>query len=133
MPDESHRFSTEQNPELATLDESQNVTFQFTTGQLDAELGAIDIMMQLLALIPYETRVRALRYVLDRVETDPNVWGEKRPERGLAQEASPDEIARVLAEADTDGRQWDAMNSAMRAPYFRCAHALLSKMVVETK
>jgi hypothetical protein len=132
MPDESHRFSTEQNPELATLDESQNVTFQFTTSQRDAELASIDVMMQMLALIPYETRVRALRYVLDRVETDPNVWGEKRPEPGPARPlASPRDVARVLA--DADNRNWETMGNDEQSVYYGRADALLNKMLVELK
>jgi len=42
--------------------------------QSDLELAVIESTLQLLQNLPYETRVRALTYLRDRIESDPAVW-----------------------------------------------------------
>jgi hypothetical protein len=128
------KFGTtpEPAPTAADPDAARYVTLHFETTQEDPELQAIEAMLVLLQLLPYDTRVRALRYVRDRVETDPNVWGEHRPKPSPARPlASPGDVAKVLAEAD--GCDWEGMSTIQRGAYFRRADTLLSRMVVETK
>jgi hypothetical protein len=111
-------------------DDPRHITLNFETTLQDHELRTIEAVLQLLQFLPYETRVRALRYVHDRVETDPNVWARPEPEpaRPLA---SVDDIARVLAESDKVA--WEAMGTLERGSYFRRADALLTRMVVEVR
>jgi hypothetical protein len=119
--------------DAVNLSDAQEVTYQFTTSKHDPELGVIDVMLRLLQIVPYVTRLRAVRYVLSRVETDPNVWGpEPRPEPGPVRPlASPGDVARALAEADD--RDLDTLSVIQKGAYYRRADALLSRMVVEIK
>lgn len=113
-------------------DSDGNTTVNITVTASDPEVQAIEAVLVILQMMTYDTRIRILRYVRDRVETDPNIWGEGRPEPGPARPlASPADIARVLAEAD--GRDWESMNLTGQSPYYRRADALLTRMLVEIK
>lgn len=96
------------------------VTVNIQVTQQDAELQSIEAILVLLQMLPYETRLRALTYVRDRTEGDPNVWGT----RPTGAPATQDDIAQILAESD--GREWDTMTATHQSPYFRRAQALSS-------
>ena len=96
------------------------VTVNITVTQQDPELRSIEAVLVLLQMLPYETRLRALTYVRDRTEGDPNVWGT----RPTGAPATQEDIAQILAESD--GREWDTMTTTHQSPYFRRAKALSS-------
>lgn len=121
---EPYRLSDPEQPTPVTL------TFQ-TTAQ-DPELRTIEATLQLLQLLPYETRVRALNYIRDRVMSDPAVWGGGHPEPPPAPERVTDEeIAGIIA--DADGREWTMMTSVEQSVYYRRAQALHSAGIDTTR
>lgn len=101
-----------------------NVTLNITVTQQDPELRAIEAILVILQMLPYDTRVRAMTYIRDRTESDPGVWG-RNPERGTrAAPVTRYEVAQILAESD--GRDWHAMSPDHQSPYYRRAEALTS-------
>jgi hypothetical protein len=96
------------------------VAVNITVTQQDPELRSIEAILVLLQMLPYETRLRALTYVRDRTEGDPNVWGT----RPTGAPATQEDIAQILAESD--GREWGTMTATHQSPYFRRAQALTS-------
>jgi hypothetical protein len=101
-------------------DSDGSVTVNITVTQQDPELQSIEAVLVLLQMLPYETRLRALTYVRDRIEGDPNVWG-TRPNGAPA---TQEDIAQILAESD--GHDWATMTGTHQSPYFRRAQALSS-------
>lgn len=120
--------ASEPQPEPYQLsDQEQPAPFRFVidTIQQDPELQSIEGILVLLQLLPYETRVRALNYIRDRVMSDPAVWGGGHPEPPPAPERVTDEeIAGIIA--DADGHEWAMMTSTEQSPYYRRAQALHS-------
>ena len=51
--------------------EGQPVMISIQVTQQDQELQAIEATLVILQMLPYETRVRALNYIRDRVMSDP--------------------------------------------------------------
>ena len=96
------------------------VTVNITVTQQDPELRSIEAILVLLQMLPYETRLRALTYVRDRTEGDPNVWGT----RPTGAPATQEDIAQIIAESD--GHDWATMTSTHQSTYFRRAQALCS-------
>lgn len=102
------------------------LTFMVRVTQEDPELQAIEACLFLLSALRYETRLRAMTYLRDRIESDPSVWGTApAPEEPRATEA---EIAQILAESD--GKTWIDMPTTTRSNYYRRAAALASVGVV---
>lgn len=100
------------------------VTFNIKVTQADPELQAIEATLVLLQMLPYDTRVRALTYIRDRIESDPGVWG-TAPARGTrGTPATHSDIAQILAESD--GRDWHVLTTEHQSPYYRRAQALSS-------
>lgn len=87
--------------------------------QQDPELRTIEATLELLQLLPLDTRIRALRYVQDRIESDPAAPTLKLPD---VSKATPHDVAQALAESD--GHDWHAMTPTDQSPYYRRADAL---------
>lgn len=99
------------------------LTFNYTTTQTDPELSTIEGVLVLLQNLPYETRVRALTYIRDRIESDPSVWGVAPERRSWRSPEERENVARTLAESD--GHEWRLMNIERQSRYYRNADALL--------
>ncbi len=94
--------------------------------QTDPELQAIEACLFLLSGLPYETRLRAMTYLRDRIESDPSVWG--TPPSTAGSPATEGDIAQILAESD--GNTWIDTPTTTRNDYYRRAAALASVGVV---
>lgn len=81
--------------------------------QKDPELRTIEATLILMDPLGYETQVRVLRYLQDRlaVSTAP-----------APAAVSRHEVAQALAESD--GRDWHSMTPTHQSPYYRRAEAL---------
>lgn len=100
------------------VDSDGHTTVTIEVTMTDPELAAIEACLVTLQTLPYATRVRALTYIKDRVESDPNVWGIQE-----SQPVARREIARLLAE-EADGRDWATMSPEHQSPYYRRADVL---------
>lgn len=100
------------------------VTITITVTQKDPELQAIEATLVLLHMLPYDTRVRALTYIRDRIESDPNVWGTPPARRSWRSPAERENVARTLAESDD--HDWGLMGPERQSRYYRNADTLLS-------
>ncbi len=107
-----------------TEDSDGHTTVTIEVTMTDPELAAIEACLVTLQTLPYGTRVRALTYIRDRVESDPAVWG--TPE---SQPMSRNGIARLLAE-DADGNHWASMSPDAQAAYYRRADVLTGPLAV---
>jgi hypothetical protein len=121
------------DPQLAdavNLDDlaTSTTTLLIHVTQQDPELRTIEAMLELLQLLPLDTRFRALRYVQDRIEADPAAPNLKLPDMS---KATPYDVARALAEAD--GRDLDALSTIEKGAYFRRADALGEPSFVVTR
>jgi hypothetical protein len=87
----------------------------------DPELQAIEVSLQLLQALPYPTQVRAVTYLKERIESDPDVWGPTDPGPAMVT-VTRREVAQMLAKADE--YDWDTMTPAAQAPYYQRAEAL---------
>jgi hypothetical protein len=99
------------------------LTITITVTQQDSELQAIEATLALLHMLAYDTRVRALTYIRDRIESDPAVWGVAPERRSWRSPEERENVARTLAESD--GHEWRLMNIERQSRYYRNADALL--------
>jgi hypothetical protein len=100
-------------------DPATSTTLLIHVTQQDPELRTIEATLELLQLLPLDTRIRALRYVQDRVESDPAAPTLKVPD---VSKATPYDVAQALAESD--GHDWATMTPTDQSPYYRRADAL---------
>lgn len=117
------------DPSTATFTDTpvpEPLTLPVRVSQEDPELQAIEAALFILSSLAYETRLRALTYIRDRIESDPSVWGTAPSTTGTP--APEAEIAQILAESDS--HEWAVLTGSARADYHRRAAALASVGVV---
>lgn len=118
-PATEHDTTTPELPDTERREGLYSLSIPVT--QQDPELRAIEVALQVLEGLPYPTRVRAMTYLKDRIESDPAVWGPSDP--GPAMVAmTRREVAQILATADE--YDWATMTPAAQAPYYQRAEAL---------
>lgn len=109
------RYSYTQDPD------GNPVTITITVTQKDPELQAIEATLVLLHMLPYDTRVRALTYIRDRIESDPKVWG-TTPTSPELTAAERQKIA--LAIAGVDAPTWNLLPTEDQENYCLRAEAM---------
>jgi len=97
-------------------------TINITVTQGDPELQAMEAILVILQLQTYDTRVRILRYVAERIGIGAELWRDPALNMPEASNLTTAEVAQVLAQAD--GHDWAVMSDVQQSPYYRRAAAL---------
>lgn len=103
------------------IDSDGHTTVTIEVTMTDPELAAMEICLATLQTLPYATRVRILSYIRQRVESDPEVWGNPEPPPA-PEPVTRREVAERLAQVD--GHDWAVMTPVAQSPYYRRAEAV---------